>query len=87
MAYTSCRAQPDAMWSPQAASTWAEMFGPQVTDYGLGWWVGEFNGHPIIGNYGAESGFQSHLGIFPDEGYAVIQWSMPMIRRRGHSRL
>lgn len=62
----------DEMWAPQAASTWAEAFGPQVTNYGLGWWVGEFNGHPIIGNYGTEFGFQSHLGLFPDDGMAVI---------------
>ena len=62
----------EEMWTPQAASPWAEMFGPQVTSYGLGWWVGEFQGHPLIGNYGTEYGFQSHLGIFPNEGIAVI---------------
>ncbi len=62
----------DKMWAPQATSSWAENFGPQVTSYGLGWWVGEFKGHRIIGNYGTEYGFQSHLGLFPDEGFAVI---------------
>ena len=62
----------DEMWTPQAASPWAENFGPQVTNYGLGWWVGEFNGHRIIGNYGTEFGFQSHLALFPDDGMAVI---------------
>jgi len=62
----------DKMWAPQATSSWAENFGPQVTSYGLGWWVGAFKGHRIIGNYGTEFGFQSHLGLFPDEGIAVI---------------
>ncbi|WP_343413144.1 serine hydrolase [Candidatus Amarolinea dominans] len=62
----------DKMWAPQATSSWAESFGPQVTSYGLGWWVGEFKGHRIIGNYGADFGSQSHLGLFPDEGLAVI---------------
>ena len=62
----------DKMWAPQATSSWAENFGPQVTSYGLGWWVGDFKGHRIIGNYGTEFGFQSHLGLFPDEGLAVI---------------
>ena len=62
----------DEMWAPQADSTWTDGFGPQVTSYALGWWVGEFNGHTIIGNYGADAGFQSHLGMFPDEDYAVI---------------
>ena len=62
----------DEMWAPQADSTWADGFGPQVTSYALGWWVGEFNGHTIIGNYGSDAGFQSHLGLFPDEDYAVI---------------
>ncbi|MFN8446165.1 MAG: serine hydrolase domain-containing protein [Caldilineaceae bacterium] len=62
----------DEMWSPQAASTWAELFGPQTTNYGFGWWVGTFHDQPIIGNYGAEAGFQSHLAIFPDQNFAVI---------------
>lgn len=62
----------DEMWAPQAASTWAEMFGPQVNNYGLGWWVGTFHDQLTIGNYGAEAGFQSHLGIFPDQNFAVI---------------
>jgi len=62
----------DEMWAPQAVSTWGESFGPQVTSYGLGWWVGDFNGHRIIGNYGTDYGFQSHLAIFPDDGLAVI---------------
>jgi CubicO group peptidase (beta-lactamase class C family) len=43
-----------------------------VTSYGLGWWVGEFHDQPMIGNYGAEAGFQSHLGIFPEQGFAVV---------------
>jgi CubicO group peptidase (beta-lactamase class C family)/predicted dienelactone hydrolase len=62
----------DEMWAPQADSPWAEMFGPSVASYGLGWWVGDFYGHRIIGNYGAEFGFQSHLALFPDDGMAVI---------------
>ena len=62
----------EEMWAPQAASPWAEMFGPQVASYGLGWWVGDFNEHPIIGNYGTEFGFQSHLALFPDDDMAVI---------------
>ena len=62
----------DEMWAPQAASTWVDMFGPQVTNYGLGWWVGEFQGQPIIGNYGAFAGFQTHLGIFPAQDFAVV---------------
>ncbi|MEZ4768829.1 MAG: serine hydrolase [Caldilineales bacterium] len=62
----------DEMWSPQAESPWAEMFGPPLNAYGLGWWVGDFNGHPVMGNYGAEVGFQSHLALFPDDDMAVI---------------
>lgn len=62
----------DEMWSPQAESPWAEMFGPALNTYGLGWWVGDFNGHRIIGNYGAEVGFQSHVALFPDDGMALI---------------
>jgi pimeloyl-ACP methyl ester carboxylesterase len=38
----------------------------------LGWWIGEYQGHPIIGNYGAEIGFQSHLGLFLKDGFGVV---------------
>ena len=38
----------------------------------LGWFVGEFNGHPLVGNYGVDTGFQSHLGVFPEDGIAVV---------------
>jgi uncharacterized protein (TIGR02246 family) len=62
----------DEIWAHQATTTWAEMFGPQVTNYGLGWFVGEFEGEPLVGNYGTETGFQTHLGIFPDEHLAVV---------------
>ena len=63
----------DEMWAAQATTgRWTEHLGPQFTNYGLGWWVGDLNGHLTIGNYGLVSGFQSHLGIFPDEGFAVI---------------
>lgn len=62
----------DEMWAPQVASPWGDFFGPFVANYGLGWWIGDFNGHSIIANYGADIGFQTYLGIFPDEGLAVI---------------
>ena len=62
----------DEMWAPQSPTPWAAMFGPQVTNYGFGWFVGEYEGHRVVGNYGVETGFQSHLSIFPDDGLAVV---------------
>ena len=62
----------DEMWAAHAPTPMAEFFGPQVSNYGLGWFVGEFMDHPLIGNYGALFGFQSHLGIFPEDDFAVV---------------
>jgi len=62
----------DQMWAPQVTSKWAAMFGPLVTSNGLGWWVGEFGGHPAIGHYGAVTGYQSHLTVFPKDNIAVV---------------
>ena len=60
------------MWAPEAASPWAELFGPIVNYYGLGWWVGELDGRPVNGNYGAVPGYQSHMAIFMEDGIAVL---------------
>ncbi len=51
------------MWAPHAASPFGEILGPPASHYGLGWWVGELDGHPLVGGYGAFrlSDTSSHL--------------------------
>jgi CubicO group peptidase (beta-lactamase class C family) len=62
----------DEMWTPVSETGWAEWFGPAWTDYGLGWLMGEDGGHMIYNHTGANSGYQSHLLVVPDENLAIV---------------
>ena len=62
----------DEMWTAQAATGYDEWAGPMLTDYGLGWWLGDVADHRTIGGHGADPGFQSALILLPDDDAAVI---------------
>jgi CubicO group peptidase (beta-lactamase class C family) len=62
----------ETMWESYVASPWSELFGPLLTYYGMGWWVGEATGEPTVGAYGADPGFQSHLVILPEQNMAIV---------------
>ncbi len=63
----------DEMWTPYTETGWAEWFGPTWESYGLGWLLGEVDGH-LVPNHtgGMDDGYQAHLLLVPDEGFAVI---------------
>jgi len=62
----------DVMWSPYVATTWAEWLGSLYDNYGLGWFVGEAAGGPVIHHPGGDPGFHSHLVLLPEEGIAIV---------------
>ena len=62
----------DQMWTPYSDTGWAEWFGPTWTNYGLGWLMGETDGHMVYNHTGANSGYQSHLLVVPDEELAIV---------------
>jgi CubicO group peptidase (beta-lactamase class C family) len=57
-------------------STLESMWAPQLTDnktgFGIGFVVGEFQGHKTIGHSGAVFGHSSSFTTLPDDGIAVI---------------
>lgn len=55
-----------AMWKPQFAETGAKR------GFGLGFMVGELDGHRLIGHDGAVYGFASELAALPDEKLGVV---------------
>ncbi len=63
----------DEMWMPYIETGWAEWFGPTWESYGLGWLLGEIDGH-LVPNHtgGMDDGYQAHLLLVPDENLAVI---------------
>ena len=43
-----------------------------IRGYGWGWWLGEFEGKPLIAGFGAQPGVQTIAALLPNEGLAVI---------------
>ncbi|HKP70335.1 MAG TPA: M15 family metallopeptidase, partial [Pyrinomonadaceae bacterium] len=56
----------DQMWTPQFAPA------GQKTGYGIGFGIGEMNGHRTIGHGGAIYGFATSLKAMPDDKLGVI---------------
>jgi CubicO group peptidase (beta-lactamase class C family) len=48
------------------------MVSPHSPDYGYGWLLGEFEGHPMVGHGGGAPGFISMLMQWPDDSVCVI---------------
>jgi CubicO group peptidase (beta-lactamase class C family) len=47
-------------------------FTPEKRNYGYGWSISSWRGHPVMSHTGAIDGFSSHLMKFPQEKAAVI---------------
>jgi len=66
----------EAMWTPVSETGWAEMNGPHyglpLQAYGLGWVLGEADGHRLVGHPGGIDGYNSQILLAPDDGLAVI---------------
>jgi len=43
-----------------------------IRGYGWGWWLGEFEGQPLVAGFGAQPGVQTIAALLPTEGLAVI---------------
>jgi CubicO group peptidase (beta-lactamase class C family) len=56
----------DQMWTPQFAPA------GKKTGYGIGFGIGEINGHRTIGHGGAIYGFATSLKALPDEKLGVV---------------
>jgi D-alanyl-D-alanine carboxypeptidase len=60
------------------ASSKARMWTPTVlnsgkpTNYGFGWFIDKFDGHPNIGHSGSTSGFSASIQRFPADRLAII---------------
>ena len=56
------------MWQPQAEvgdPPWSESMG-------LGWFLGTYRGHRMVGHSGADPGFNSRFALLPDRGTGVV---------------
>lgn len=57
------------MWSPQIHTN---MPSPWEQQLGLGWFLGEVDGHRVRGHAGGDTGFAGELMLAPDDGVAVV---------------
>ena len=66
----------DEMWAAQSPTGSAEeigsRFGPPFAAYGLGWYIGEVEGHRLVGHPGGIDGINTQIELAPDDGLAVI---------------
>jgi len=58
----------DELWAEQVETGWGGM----VNHYGLGWFIGDLEGHPIYHHLGADDGFNANFAVAPDDSVAVI---------------
>lgn len=69
----------DAMWTGESPTPYlgylGEPYGPILAEYGLGWYVGDIDGHRTTGHAGGVDGYNTQLQIAPDDGFAVIAMS------------
>lgn len=69
----------DAMWTRLSGTPWydalGDYYGPLLEGYGLGWYVGEKDGHRSVGHAGGIGGANTQLQLAPDEGLAAIAMS------------
>lgn len=62
----------DAMWSPLSTTYWGATDGAALEKYGMGWFVGEQDGHRLVGHLGLGDGLNTQFLLAPDDGLAVI---------------
>lgn len=66
----------DAMWETASITGWEEFVPPILkpiqSKFGLGWAVGEVDGHFIADHVGADEGYLAAMELAPDDGIAVV---------------
>lgn len=62
----------DEMWAEQAVTGWESSDGPMLAHYGLGWFIGDLDGHTIYHHLGADDGFNANFAVAPDDSVTVI---------------
>lgn len=64
------------MWTPVSNTSWLDALGPwygsPIAEYGLGWYIGEMDGHRLVGHAGGTEGANTQIQFAPDDGLAVI---------------
>ena len=67
----------DALLSPESyGQMWTKVsdtpFPPPDTGYGMGWMIGEYGGHRVVGHAGIDLGYNAFMRTLPDYDMALI---------------
>jgi CubicO group peptidase (beta-lactamase class C family) len=66
------RSSLDLMWTPVKLKDGSPNKGADGSAYGFGWFVGEHQGHRVIGHDGAWQGFQTTIDRYVDDRLTVV---------------
>ncbi len=58
----------DHMWEPLHNS----LYGGPFSEWGMGWWISDLDGHPTLMMGGADMGFESAIMLLPEDDLGVI---------------
>ena len=62
------------MWAPISKMTWevGPIFAPISRDFGMGWNLGDIDGHRIVSHGGFDEGYAAMVLLAPDDDVAVV---------------
>jgi CubicO group peptidase (beta-lactamase class C family) len=55
-----------------APGTRQQMLTPVLSDYGFGWQIKQFFGHPMFNHTGGIDGFASHVAVYPGQQLVIV---------------
>ncbi|MBP6440429.1 MAG: serine hydrolase [Caldilineaceae bacterium] len=64
----------DAMWQPISKMNWelGPILGQTAIDFGIGWMLGDIEGHRIVSHVGSDEGYGAMVLLAPDDNVAVV---------------
>lgn len=70
------------LWTPTVQIPSDQFVFPNRSEYGLGWYIGEYVGHRIVSHGGRDTGFTSLVLLLPDDEIGLVvtsNWDQPSL--------
>lgn len=60
------------LWKTEAKTNFASVLGPTASEYGLGWYLADLDGHRVVSHAGGTAGFHAAMLLAPNEHIGVV---------------